>query len=98
VPHVDNTVLGHDNDVGPKSFSNAFGISNGWWQFGGWTTGLELGFRVVLYKPIFLEVTDKVTYSRLWNLPAYQGLIDHPLLMNAVVVTIGFTYDGASQR
>ena len=98
VPHVDNTILGNNNYVGEKTFGNLFGISNGWWQFGGWTTGLELGFRVVLYKPIFIEVTDKMTYSRLWNLPAFQGQIDHPLLMNAAVVTIGFTYDGASQR
>jgi hypothetical protein len=96
VPHVDNTIDGHPSDVGQKVPSNFLGIHNGWWQFGGWTTGLEMGFRMVVWKPVYIEVTDKVAYSRLWNLPAYQGLIDHPLLLNEVVFSIGFTYDGAS--
>jgi hypothetical protein len=98
VPHVDNTILGNPNDVGQKVPGNFLGIHNGWWQFGGWTTGVELGFRVVVFKPFYVELTDKVAYARLWNLPAYQGLIDHPLLMNEVVFSVGFTYDGASAR
>jgi hypothetical protein len=98
VPHVENTILGHDNDVGQKIPSNYFGIHNGWWQFGGLTTGIEGGFRFVVWKPVYIELTDKVAYARLWDLPAYQGLIDHSLLMNEVVFSVGFTYDGASTQ
>jgi len=98
VPHTDDTILGFHNDVGQKTPSNFLGIHNGWWQFGGWTTGIEGGFRFVVWKPVYVELTDKVAYARLWNLPAYQGLIDHPLLLNEVVLSIGFTYDGASGR
>ncbi|HEY0224523.1 MAG TPA: hypothetical protein VGC38_08425, partial [Pseudolabrys sp.] len=47
VPHADNTILGNPNNVGQKVPSNYFGIHNGWWQFGGWTTGVEGGFRWV---------------------------------------------------
>jgi len=98
VPHTDDTILGHPSDVGLKVPSNFFGIHNGWWQFGGWTTGVEAGFRVVVFKPWYIELTDKVAYASLWNLPAYQGTVSHSLLMNEVVFSIGFTYDGASQR
>ena len=34
-----------------------------WWQVNGWTTGVELGFRFVLYKSVYLELTDKVAYA-----------------------------------
>jgi hypothetical protein len=98
VPHVDNTILGNPNDVGMKVPSNFFGIDHGWWQFGGWTTGMEAGFRVVLWKPVYLELTDKVAYSRLWNLPVYGGTADHSLLMNEIVLSLGFTYDGTTKH
>ena len=48
VPHVEDTMQGNSVDVGPKSFANALGLHNGWWQCGGWTVGTGGGFRVVL--------------------------------------------------
>jgi hypothetical protein len=96
LPHTSDTVLGNANDVGGKTFGNAIGLTNGWWQLNGWTTGVELGFRVVLFKPVYLELTDKVAYAYLGDLPAYQGTLQQSLWMDEVVVSLGFTYDGAS--
>ena len=98
VPHVDDTILGNRVNVGPKSLANALGIHNGWWQYGGWTVGTEGGFRVVLYKPVYLEITDKLAYSRFWNLQAYQGSINHGLLMNEIVFSLGVTFDGTGRH
>jgi len=96
MPHVDNTILGNPNDVGSKTPSNFFGIHNGWWQFGGWTSGVEAGLRYVVWKPFYIELTDKVAYASLWNLNAFQGAVSHGLWMNEVIFSVGFTYDGAS--
>jgi hypothetical protein len=96
LPHTTDTVLGYTNNVGLKTLGNSVGLTNGWWQLNGWTTGAELGFRVVLYKPVYLELTDKVAYANLSDLPAYQGLLRESLWMNEIVFSIGFTYDGAS--
>jgi hypothetical protein len=94
LPHTTDTVLGNVNDVGNKTFGNAVGLNNGWWQLNGWTAGVELGFRAVLYKPLYLEVTDKVAYSYLADLPAFQGTLQQSLWMNEIVVSLGLTYDG----
>jgi hypothetical protein len=98
MPHVDDTIQGNHVNVGPKSFANAFGIHNGWWQYGGWTTGVEGGFRFGLPKSMYLEVTDKLAYARFWNLQAFQGSIDHGLLMNEVVFSVGVTLDGTGRH
>jgi hypothetical protein len=98
LPHTSDTILGQPSDVGKKQFGNLVGLHSGWWQLDGWTTGVEFGFRVVLFKPVYLELTNKMTYSGFWDLPAYQGTLRHSLLMNAVVLSLGFTYDGASHH
>ena len=98
VPHVDNTIMGKSNNVGQKTFSNAIGIHNGWWQFGGVTTGLEAGLRFVVWKPVYIEVTDKVAYASMWNLPVYGGTANHSLWMNEVIFSIGYTFDGTKSR
>lgn len=97
VPHSSNTILGHSNDVGPKKLGNLFGKHSGWWQFDGWTAGIEVGLRVVLYKPIYLELTDKVAYAHLSDIPVYRGTASHSLLMNEVILSLGITYDGVAK-
>jgi hypothetical protein len=94
LPHTSDTVTGFSNNVGDKTLGNSIGLTNGWWQLNGWTTGVELGFRVMLYKPVYLEVTDKLAYARLTDLPAFMGTLQESLWMNEVVVSLGFTYDG----
>jgi hypothetical protein len=96
LPHTTDTILGITNDVGPKTFGNAVGLHNGWWQLNGWTTGLEAGLRVVLYKPVYLELTDKVAYAYLGDLPATLGTLQESLWMNEVILSLGITYDGVS--
>ncbi len=100
LPHADNVVLGQSNanDVGPKSLSNAIGINSGWWRLNGWTTGIEGGFRFVLWKPVYLEVTDKIAYAELGDVPVYKGKSDLNLFMNEVVISLGVTYDGLNMR
>lgn len=98
VPHVEDTIQGNRVDVGPKSFANALGLHNGWWQYGGWTVGTEGGFRVVLYRPVYLEVTDKLAYARFWNLQAYQGSISHGPLVNEIVFSLGVIFDGTGRH
>lgn len=94
IPHASNHVLGKDNDVGPREFGNWFGKHKGWWQFDGWTAGVEAGFRFVPLNPLFIEVTDKVAYGRLSDVPVYKGTADHDLLMHELILSIGLTIDG----
>lgn len=100
LPHSDNTIMGNsnENEVGPKQFSNFFGTKHGWWQLDGWTAGIEAGVRLVLAKPVYLELTDKVAYARLFDIPVYNGSADHSLWMNEVILSLGFTYDGSSKK
>ncbi len=37
-----------------------------------------------------------VAYAYLGDLPAYQGTLQQSLLMNEIVLSLGFTSDGAS--
>jgi hypothetical protein len=97
LPHTTDTILGNTNNVGDKTFSNSFGLTNGWWQLNGWTAGAELGLRYVVWKPVYLELTDKVAYSYFGDLPAYQGTLQQSLWMNEIILSVGFTYDGTSK-
>jgi hypothetical protein len=94
VPHAENTIMGHDNDVGKKDFGNLIGIHRGWWQVNGWTTGIEAGFRVVLVKPLYLEITDKIAFAGLGDVPVYQGTARHNLWMNEIILSVGITFGG----
>jgi hypothetical protein len=98
LPHSSNTVLGVDNDVGPKTLNNAIGMRRGWWQLDGWTVGIEAGVRVVLFRPIYLEITGKYAYAGLSDIPVNQGTASHDLHLNEVIVSLGMTYDGISRR
>jgi hypothetical protein len=97
LPHTSNTIMGNPNNVGSKTLGNAIGFTNGWWQLNGWTAGVEIGVRFVIYKPFYLELTDKQAYSYLGNLPAYRGTVQQSLWMNEVILSLGFTYDGTAK-
>ncbi len=77
LPHTSDTIMGLTNNVGDRTLGNAFGLTNGWWQLNGWTTGAEVALRFVLYKPVYLEISDKLAYAELLDLPAVQGKISH---------------------
>ncbi|MBS1962010.1 MAG: hypothetical protein JST04_07335 [Bdellovibrionales bacterium] len=91
VPHAESTIMGNQSDVGPKTLGNSIGTSSGWWQLNGWTAGGEVAVRFMLFRPIWIELSDKVAYAKLWNVPVYQGRADQTLWMNAVLFALGFT-------
>ncbi len=91
LPHSDNTILGRDNNVGSKEWGNYIGINNGWWQVNGWTIGIEAGLRFVLFKPIYVEFTDKEAYANLINVPVHQGIASQQVWMNELILSLGFT-------
>jgi hypothetical protein len=94
IPHSSNTIQNNPNNVGEKKMKNFFGFHHGWWQFDGVTAGVEAGLRFVVARPVYLELTDKVAYARMYDIPVYQGTAKHNLWMNEVVFSLGVTYDG----
>jgi hypothetical protein len=92
LPHAENTILGNENQVGPKNKNVCCFASNDWWQVNGWTAGVEVGVRYTIYKSIFLEATSKLAYGALRNVPVYQGKADQTLWMTEQVVSTGFTF------
>ena len=91
LPHAENTIMGKNSDVGKKKLGNYVGLSSGWWQLNGWTIGAEIGFRFVVYAPIFIEFTNKVAFAALYNVPVYQGTASHNLWMEELILSIGVT-------
>ncbi len=94
LPHADNTVLGKDNDVGKKGIKNVVGVSHGWWRLNGITAGVEAGIRMGIGHSMYLELTDKIAYAKLYNVPVYKGTASHSLWMNEMVLSLGFTIHG----
>lgn len=94
LPHPMNTILGNSNAsvVGPKAWGNYFGISQGWWQLGGWTVGVECGFQLFLYKPLYLEFTDKEAFNDLDNIQVYSGTASQTVWLNELIFSIGSTF------
>jgi hypothetical protein len=92
LPHADNTILGKQNEVGPKSENICCFASNDWWQVNGWTAGVEVGVRYRVYKSIFLELTQKFAYGALRKVPVYQGTADQTLWMSEQVLSAGFLF------
>ncbi|HPW31235.1 MAG TPA: hypothetical protein PLL01_17770, partial [Rhodoferax sp.] len=92
LPHADNTILGKQNQVGPKGENICCFASNDWWQVNGWTAGVEVGVRYRVYKSIFLELTQKFAYGALRKVPVYQGSADQTLWMSEQVLSAGFLF------
>jgi hypothetical protein len=91
LPHADNTILGKQNEVGPKNVKICCS-SGDWWQINGWTAGVEVGLRYTIYKSIYLELTQKFAYGRLSGVPVYQGSADQEIWMSEQVLSTGFRF------
>jgi len=78
VPHVQNTIFGHDND--PH------------FQIGGVNTGLEVGIQLMAAKHIYLEFTNKVDYAYYYGLRVYQGEVNQSLYTYELILTIGYKF------
>jgi len=92
LPHADNTILGKQNEVGPKNENVCCSSSKDWWQINGWTAGVEVGLRYRVYKTIYVELTQKFAYGALKGVPVYQGTADHSLWMSEQVFSAGFLF------
>ena len=92
LPHADNTILGKENQVGPKNENICCFASNDWWQINGWTAGVEVGLRYTIYKSIYLELTQKFAYGALRSVPVYQGTADQTIWMSEQVLSTGFLF------
>jgi len=91
LPHAENTIMGNDNNVGPKEPSNWFGIGRGWWRYGGYTAGFEYGIRFVPVKNVFIELTSKIAYSNLSDIPVYDGIARQELWMMEGICSLGIS-------
>lgn len=92
LPHPMNTIMGNTVNVGPKAWGNYFGARNGWWQLGGWTTGVELGLQLSLYKTIYAEITNKEAYNSLSDIQVYQGRADQTVWLNETIFSLGTAF------
>jgi hypothetical protein len=89
MPHAQNTIQGNQNEVGPKDKNICCFNSNDWWQINGWTVGVEEGLRYSVYKSIYLELTAKIAYGELKNVPVYHGTADQTIWMLEEVFSVG---------
>lgn len=96
LPHAENTVFGNNVDVGRKSWGNMVGTNSGWWRLNGWTIGGEVTARLMTWKPVFLDFSEKVAYASLGNVPVYQGKADQKLWVNEIVCTLGVAFGAKS--
>lgn len=92
LPHAQNTVLGHDNEVGPKDKNICCFSSHDWWQVLGWTAGVEEGVRYRASDSIYIELTAKVAYGELRNVPVYQGTAEQNIWMLEEVLSVGYLF------
>ena len=91
LPHADNTIFGKENQVGPKNEHVCCGNGD-WWQINGWTAGVEVGVRYRVFKAMYLELTQKIAYGVLRNVPVYQGVADQNIWMSEQVLSTGFLF------
>ena len=92
LPHAQNIILGNENQVGPKDKNICCFGSNDWWQVLGWTAGVEVGVRYRILTSMYLELTAKVAYGELKNVPVYQGTADQKIWMLEEVFSAGYLF------
>jgi len=94
IVHPYNEISGSENDVGAKTLSNVMGFNSGWWRIVGTSTGVELGFRYVVKKPIYLELTNKQIFTEMNNIPVNVGSASQKLVSNQYILSLGYEFGG----
>ena len=89
-PYV--TINGAQSDVGKKSINNLIGFNSGWWRIVGLSTSVEFGIRYVLFKPLYLELTNKSIFTAMGNIPVPSGKASQNLFSNETLLSIGYTF------
>jgi hypothetical protein len=90
-PYIDINEV--PSNVGDKSLSNLIGFNSGWWRIVGVSTSVEAGFRYVISKPWYLELTDKTIFTTMSNIPVANGSASQNLWSNEVLLSVGYTFD-----
>ena len=90
-PYID--INAKSSDVGSKSLNNLIGFNSGWWRIVGVSTSVEAGLRYVISKPVYLELTDKVIFTSMSNIPVPSGTASQNLWSNEILLSIGYTFD-----
>ena len=90
-PYID--INGKSSDVGSKSLNNLIGFNSGWWRIVGVSTSVEAGFRYVISKPWYLELTDKTIFTTMSNIPVSNGTASQNLWSNEILLSVGYTFD-----
>lgn len=78
VPHVENTILGKDN--------------NPHFQFGGWDIGVEAALRFTFFKYAYLEYCNKALYARYSGLRIYEGKARQAFGCYEMIANIGVCF------
>ena len=86
-------INGASSDVGSKSLNNLIGFNSGWWRIVGVSTSVEAGFRYVISKPWYLELTDKTIFTTMSNIPVSNGTASQNLWSNEILLSVGYTFD-----
>lgn len=77
VPHVQNTIMGKDNDPG--------------FQFGGLDIGTEAALRLTFFNHLYLEYCNKLILTDYWGLKVYEGKAKQVFGTYEMILNIGGT-------
>jgi hypothetical protein len=77
-PHVQNTILGHDN------------VPH--FQFGGFDASADISLRATIFKHVFLEYTNKAVYANYWGLRVYDGTASQHFGSYEMVLVLGASF------
>ena len=75
VPHVENTLLGHDN--------------NPHFQVGGVNFDIEANYRVEICNYFYVDLAQKLDYANYWGLRVYNGTAKQAFCTYEVIATAG---------
>ena len=76
-----------------KTLTNALGFNNGWWRIVGTSASVEFGMRYVVYKPFYLEWSNKQILTNMSNVPVYQGSASQKLRSNEMIFSLGYAFN-----
>ncbi|HXC04853.1 MAG TPA: hypothetical protein VNZ86_08885, partial [Bacteroidia bacterium] len=77
-PHVQNTILGHDN------------VPH--FQLGGMDANADVSLRITAWKHVYLEYTNKAVYASYWGLRVYDGTASQHFFCYEMALTAGVCF------
>jgi len=93
VVHPWSEINGNEYQMEKKTLTNALGFNNGWWRIVGTSASVEFGMRYVVYKPFYLEWSNKQILTNMSNVPVYQGSASQKLRSNEMIFSLGYAFN-----